>query len=77
MIQYDNARLHCMVTVIIGKTCTISLQFQGKIAKNVYSARSVHSYTCILQSTLMTDEWLQKKCILHITYFFIITIIIY
>ncbi len=61
-----------MVMVIVGETCTFSLQFQGK---NVYSA---HSCTCILQSlTQMTDKWLQKKGILHVNIFLALTIIIH
>ncbi len=44
MVQDSNARLHCMVTVIVGETCVFSLQFQGKNAKMCILRTRKHVY---------------------------------
>ncbi len=72
MVQNSNARLHSILTVIVGERATFSLQFQGKNAKMCILCTLIHIH--ILQSTLVTDEWLPKKGILPVKTFLIITI---
>ena len=72
MVQESNAKFHSILMVVVGDRATFSLQFQCKNVKMCILCTLIHVH--ILQSTLMTDEWLQKKGILHVNTFLIITI---